>query len=75
MQYLLEIEWTDPIASAVAQALSALPHEVEQTRNVPTGVSRGFVVLTAGDRDLLDGVVQAVTAAGADVRIIAGAER
>jgi hypothetical protein len=32
-------------------------------------------VVTAGDRGLLDGVAQAVAAAGAGVRVVAGAER
>lgn len=73
MRYLLEVEWKDPVATAVARVLSGLPGDVEQTTgSVPPGVTRGFVVLSSSDRAALDGVARAVAAAGAGVRIVVG---
>ncbi len=72
MEYLLEVQWSDPVACAVARILSRLPADVEQTTSaVPVGLSRGFAVVrcaTAGD---LADIAQAVTAAGAEVRVTA----
>ena len=31
MEYLLEVQWSDPVSRAVARILSALPDEIEQT--------------------------------------------
>ena len=76
MEYLLEVEWTDAVASSIARILSTLPCDVEQaTSYVPPTMSRGFVVVSSNDRGLLDEVARAVAAAGADVRIIPTYER
>ena len=73
MKYLLEVEWTDTVASDVGRILAALPDAVEQTTSlVPQGRSRGFIVVSADDPKVLDGVTRAVTAAGAEVRVVAG---
>ncbi len=75
MEYLIEVEWTDPVASALGQILYALPDDIEQrTGVVPAGRNRGFVVLAACDRAALDSVADAVTAAGAAVRVTARRE-
>jgi hypothetical protein len=71
MEYLLELQWTDPVGRAVARILSALPDDVEQaTSSVPIGLSRGFTVLRCDTPAALDDLARAVTAAGADVRVI-----
>lgn len=71
MQYLLEVRWIDPVASAVARVLSALPDGVEQTTgSLPPGTSRGFEVLRADSPTALSELVQAITACGAEVRLI-----
>jgi len=75
MKYLLEVEWTDTVASDVGRILAALPDEVEPTTSlVPRGRTRGFIVVSADDPKVLDGVTRAVTAAGAEVRVVAGHE-
>ena len=76
MEYLLEVEWTDAVASSIAHILSTLPREVEPaTSYVPPTMSRGFVVVSSSDRAVLDGVARAVAEAGAGVRIIPAHER
>lgn len=71
MEYLLEVEWTDAVASSIARILSTLPRDVEQaTSYVPPTMSRGFVVVSSTDRAVLDELARAVTAAGAGVRIV-----
>ena len=76
MEYLLEVEWTDAVASSIASILSTLPREVEQaTSYVPPTMGRGFVVVSSTDRTALDEVARAVAAAGAGVRIIPAHER
>lgn len=73
-QYLVEIEWQDPIAANVRRLLEALPSTLEQTtRQLPLTLNSGFVVVNATDRAQLNEFAQAAKAAGADVRIIAGA--
>lgn len=75
MQYLLEIEWDDPVGSAVSQVLSALPPDVEQTtRALPGGLSRSFIVVSAADRVRLDALARDIAGAGAAVRVAAGVE-
>jgi hypothetical protein len=72
MEYLLDVQWTDPVATAVARVLSVLPDGVEQTTaSVPVTMTRGFTVLRADDAVALEGIVQAMAAAGADVRMVA----
>ena len=74
MEYLLDVRWSDPVARALAGVLSALPDGVEQTTaSVPLGMSRGFTVLRADDASALERIAEALTAAGADVQIVARA--
>jgi hypothetical protein len=71
MEYLLDMRWADPVAAAVARVLSALPGGVEQTTAaVPVPTSHGFMVLRADHTVGLEQVVQAITAAGANVRVV-----
>lgn len=45
MESLLEVQWSDPVARAVARILSQLPADVEQTTSaVPLGLSRGHLL-------------------------------
>ncbi len=72
MEYLLEVQWSDPVARAVARILSELPADVEQTTSVvPLGLSRGFAVVRCATPDDLADIAEAVTAAGAEVRVTA----
>ena len=72
-QFLVEMEWPDPIAAAVRRLLERLPAGVEQAdREVPQAVTHGFVVLNATDPHALDELTRAVTEAGAGVSIVAG---
>jgi hypothetical protein len=71
MEYLLELQWADPVASAVARILSALPDGVEPTTSsLPPGTSRGFEVLRADSSVALTELVDAITGCGAEVRVI-----
>src|SRR5262249_36039315 len=70
MEYLLDVQWTDPVAKAVARVLSALPDGIEATTaSVPVATTRGFTVLRADDWAALQSIVHAIADAGADVRI------
>ena len=72
MEYLLEVQWADPVARVVARILSNLPADVEQTTSaVPLGLSRGFAVVRGATADELADIAEAVAAAGADVRVTA----
>ncbi len=71
MEYLVEVEWTDPTAGSVARILSTLPDEVEQaTGHWPQATSRAFCVLRATDPHALDRIVNAISEAGANTRVI-----
>jgi hypothetical protein len=71
MEYLLDLQWTDPVAKAVARVLSALPDDVEQTTaSVPVAMIRAFTVLRASDSVTIKSIVQSIDAAGAEVRIV-----
>lgn len=75
MEYLLELRWTDPVASAVARVLSDLPEGVTPTTSsLPLGISRGFEVLRADSPTVLAELVDAIARCGAEVRIV-GAQR
>lgn len=72
MEYLLQLQWADPVAKGVARVLSTLPGGVEQTTAaVPGTTNGGFTLLRADDRLALEKIAQAIAAAGADVRIVA----
>ena len=71
MEYLLELQWTDPVASAVARILSALPDGMEPTTSVlPPGTSRAFEVLRVNSPAALTELVDAITGCGAEVLVI-----
>jgi len=71
MEYLLELQWTDPVASAVVRILSALPDGVEpRTSVLPPGTSRGFELLRADSPAALTELMDAITGCGAEVRVI-----
>lgn len=71
MEYLLDLRWPDPVASAVARILSALPDGVKPTTSsLPPGTSRGFEVLQADSPAVLTELVKAITRCGAEVRVI-----
>jgi hypothetical protein len=73
-QYLVEIEWKAPIATSVREVLDAFSSNIEQTtREVPTSMSHGFVVVSAGDRQVVEDFAWALRAAGAHVTIVDGA--
>ena len=75
MEYLVEVQWTDPTAGNVAHILSTLPDEVEQaTGHWPEATSRAFCVLRAPDSQALDRIVSAIAEAGANTRVITGTE-
>jgi hypothetical protein len=70
MEYLLEVQWSDPVARAVARILSRLPTDVEQTTGVvPLSLSRGFAVVRCPTPNELADIAEAVRAAGAEVRV------
>lgn len=72
-QYLLELEWNDPVANRVRRLLDTLPAGVQQmTRQLPRSDERGFVVVNAADRAELDAFARAVTEAGAGITIVGG---
>jgi hypothetical protein len=72
MEYLFDVRWSDPVAKALAGVLSKLPDGVEQTTvSVPLEISHGFTVLRADDATALKQIANAMTAAGADVHIVA----
>ncbi len=74
MEYLVEVRWTDATADSVARIFSTLPNEVEQaTGNWPEATSRAFCVLRARDPGALTRILNAISEAGADTRVIAGA--
>ena len=71
MQFLVEIEWEDPVATRVQRLLEALPAGIDQLdRQLPLATERGFVVVNAANRTALDAFAQAANHAGADVKII-----
>ena len=70
MEYLLEVRWTDPVASAVTRILATLPDGVEQTTSyVPPGTTRGFGVLRVESPAALADIVHAIAGCGAEVRV------
>lgn len=72
MEYLMEVQWADPVGRAVARILSALPDDVEQTTSsVPLGMTRGFALFRCANAGALADIAQAVAAAGAEVRVVA----
>ena len=72
MEYLLDLRWTDPAAKALSGVLSVRPDGIDQTTaSVPQAMSRGFTVLRAEDACTLEKIADAMTAAGANVRIMA----
>jgi hypothetical protein len=72
MEYLLDVQWADPVATAVRRVLSGLPAGVEsRTAVVPTVRHHGFTLLSLDDPTALASITDAITAAGADVRIVA----
>jgi hypothetical protein len=74
MEYLLEVQWTDPTAESVARILSTLPDEVEgETGAWPGATSRAFCVLRARDRQALDRILSQITEIGAHTRVVAAA--
>jgi hypothetical protein len=72
MEYLLEVQWTDPTAESVARILSTLPEEVErETAAWPGATSRAFCVLRAQDPHALDRILSAIRESGAHTRVVA----
>jgi hypothetical protein len=72
MEYLLDVRWRDPVAQALGGVLAALPDGVEQTTaSLPLAMSHGFAVLRADDLAVLEQIAEALTTAGADVRVVA----
>ena len=70
-QYLVEIEWNDPVAMRVRRLLEALSPGIEQTTGqIPVSHERGFVVVNAADRAELDAFARAAHEAGAGVTIL-----
>lgn len=75
MEYLLEVEWKDPTADTVARIFSTLPDGVERaTGDWPGATSRAFCVLRAKDTQALDKILNAISQAGANTRVITGAQ-
>ena len=72
MEYLLDVQWADPVATAVRRVLSGLPAGVEsRTAVVPTARHHSFTLLSIEDPTTLATIADAISAAGADVRIVA----
>ena len=71
MDYLLDVHWSDPVANAVASVLAILPEGLEQTTtSLPLATSKGFTVVRTENAVALERIIQAIAAAGADVRIV-----
>ncbi len=74
MEYLLEIQWTDPAAVSVARILSTLPDEVErETGAWPGTTSRAFCVLRTRDPYILNRILSAIDQTGASTLVVTGA--
>jgi hypothetical protein len=72
-QYLLELDWNDPVANRVRRLLDTLPAGVQQmTRQLPMSHERGFVLVDAEDRTDVEAFARAVTEAGAGITIVPG---
>jgi len=75
MEYLVEVHWTDPTADNVARIFSTLPAEVErETGEWPQATSRAYCVLRARDLQALTKILDAISEAGADTRVISGTD-
>ena len=71
MEFLLELQWPDPVAIDVARILRALPDGVEATTgSLPPAANRGFEVVRTDSPAALTALVDAITRCGADVRVI-----
>ncbi len=70
MEYLLEVQWIDPVGRAVAGILSTLPDDVEETTSSVPLLARGFAVLRSAEPRALSDIASAVAAAGANVRVV-----
>jgi hypothetical protein len=72
---LLEVRSTDPTASSVAHIFATLPPDVERTTGEwPEASSRAFCVVRAEDPEAVDKILDAITEAGADTRVIAASQ-
>jgi hypothetical protein len=70
MEYLIEVQWDDPLADAIGRLLRTMPQGVEQaTSEVPRGSERAFVVYRSDSSEALEGLACAVSKLGAQVRI------
>jgi hypothetical protein len=75
VEYLVEMQWTDPTASRVAAVLSSFPDGVQPTTSLlPAATSRGFCVMSADSPNALVDIVHAISGAGASVRVLAREE-
>jgi hypothetical protein len=45
MEYVIEMPFSGPVATAVAHVLASLPPDVASRTSVMPGMARGFVVL------------------------------
>jgi hypothetical protein len=70
MEYLIEVQWDDPLADAIGRLLRTIPQGVEQTTSeVPRGPERAFVVYRSESSEDIEGLVCTVSKLGARVRI------
>jgi hypothetical protein len=70
MEYLIEVQWNDPLAEAIGRLLRTMPQGVEQTTSeVPRGPERAFVVYRSDSSEALEGLACTVSKLGAQVRI------
>jgi hypothetical protein len=70
MEYLIEVQWDDPLADAIGRLLRTMPQGVEQTTSqVPRGPERAFAVYRSDSSESIEGLVGTVSKLGARVRI------
>jgi hypothetical protein len=72
MEYMLEMQWIDPVAGRLVEILSVLPPQVVQTASLPRtdhGARSEFALLQVETPSAVDAIAAAMRAAGVRVRL------
>ncbi len=72
MDYMLEMQWIDPVAGRLVEILSVLPPHVVQTASLPRtdrGARSEFALLRIETPSAVDAIAAAMRAAGVSVRL------